>query len=238
MAASGKVKILVVDDDDAIRNVIYIYLRNAGFDVVQAEDGFQALDLMGREDIALIILDIMMPRMDGMTFCQKVRQQYNVPIIMLSAKTEDMDKIQGLTLGADDYVTKPFNPLELVARVNANLRRVGMNDPAGTAQDTAAVKSAYCVRDLEIQPAAHQVFVHGEPVRLTPKEFAILALLARHPGRVYSLEQIYEAVWQEPVMDSENTVMVHIRNLREKIEENPRRPEYLKNVWGVGYKVE
>ena len=123
MASMGKAKILVVDDDDAIRNVIYIYLRNAGFDVVQAEDGFQALDLMGREDIALIILDIMMPRMDGMTFCQKVRQQYNVPIIMLSAKTEDMDKIQGLTLGADDYVTKPFNPLELVARVNANLRR-------------------------------------------------------------------------------------------------------------------
>lgn len=238
MAALGKIKILVVDDDDAIRNVIYIYLRNAGFEVLQAEDGFQALEVMNREDVALIVLDIMMPRMDGLTFCQKIRQQYNVPIIMLSAKTEDMDKIQGLTLGADDYVTKPFNPLELVARVQANLRRVGMNETAEPTPQVAAAATVYTIRDLSLHLDTHQVLLREQPVRLTPKEFAILALLIRHPGRVYSLEQIYEAVWQEPVMDSENTVMVHIRNLREKIEENPRRPEYVKNVWGVGYKVE
>lgn len=230
METGGKAKILVVDDDDAIRNVIYIYLRNAGFDVLQAQDGYGALDIMGREEVALVILDIMMPGMDGLTFCRKIREYCNVPIIMVSARTEDMDKIQGLTLGADDYMTKPFNPMELIARVQANLRRMGMNG-GGQAKEESPSRRVYKVRDLSIYPDTHQVLINDRPVKLTPKEFAILALLTHHPGQVYSLEQIYEAVWQEPIMDSENTVMVHIRNLREKIEENPRRPEYVKNVW-------
>ena len=229
-----KIRILVVDDDDdAIRDVIQIYLRNAGYEVLQAEDGQEALALLTQTPVQLIILDLMMPHMDGISFCLKLREISHTPIIMLSAKTEDMDKIHGLSIGADDYMTKPFNPLELVARVKSQLRRyLDFQQPSGKAQDILELRS------LTLNRTTHQVLLQGQEVRLTPKEFAILELLLEHQGMVFSAERIYTAVWQEPFMESESTVMVHIRNIREKIEKSPRHPEYLKNVWGVGYKID
>lgn len=228
-----KIRILVVDDDDAIRDVIQIYLRNAGYEVLQAEDGQEALALLTQTPVQLIILDLMIPHMDGISFCLKLREMSHTPIIMLSAKTEDMDKIHGLSIGADDYMTKPFNPLELVARVKSQLRRyLDFQQPSGKAQDILELRS------LTLNRTTHQVLLQGQEVRLTPKEFAILELLLEHQGMVFSAERIYTAVWQEPFMESESTVMVHIRNIREKIEKSPRHPEYLKNVWGVGYKID
>ncbi|GAA5347167.1 response regulator transcription factor [Planifilum fimeticola] len=226
--------ILVIDDDAQIRNLIEIYLKNEGFHVLKAGDGLEALDLLSRNEVHLIILDIMMPKMDGIDACLKIREESEVPIIMLSAKTEDLHKIHGLSVGADDYITKPFNPLELVARVKSQLRRYLRYNPSQSRSDQSRIE----IGNLIIETKTHQVFVNGREVKLTPKEFAILELLARHQGMVFSSRKIYEHVWKEPMLGSENTVMVHIRNIREKIEENPRKPIYLKNVWGVGYKIE
>lgn len=228
-------KIMIVDDDADIREIIQIYLRNAGYETIEAEDGQQALDLLAEEDVLLVILDLMMPHMDGNRFCIELRKQSVIPVIMLSARAEDIDKINGLSIGADDYLTKPFNPIELVARVKSQLRRYLQFSSNGEEE-----KERTCVelRDLALDLATHRVTVRGKDVHLTPKEFAILQLLLEHPGKVFSPENIYLSVWGEAYMESEATVMVHIRNVREKIEKDPRKPEYLKNVWGVGYKIE
>ncbi|MFB0844227.1 response regulator [Paenibacillus oleatilyticus] len=223
--------VLVADDDPDIRDIIQIYLRNEGYRVLEAEDGLQALKLAEQEKVDIIILDIMMPQMDGIRACVKIREKSDVPIIMLSAKGEDLDKITGLSTGADDYVVKPFNPLELVARVKACLRRQHM---IGKKTERGRVE----VDDLVVDPARHLVTVRGKKVNLTPIEFAILALLAKNRGQVFSVDAIYEQVWKEGAFHSDNTVMVHIRNLREKIEDIPREPRYIKTVWGVGYKIE
>lgn len=223
--------ILVVDDDSDIRDVIHIYLRNEGYTVVEAEDGIDALEAMNHHSFDLIILDIMMPRMDGIKACMEIRKQSHVPILMLSAKETDMDKITGLTTGADDYIVKPFNPLELLARVKAQLRRQAM---LSQKEHPAVIQ----IRDLIVDKHKHAVMLKGTPIALTPLEFSILELLASHPGQVFSSARIYESVWKEPFGYSDNTVMVHIRNLREKIEKSPKDPHYIKTVWGVGYKIE
>ncbi|MGF7046988.1 DNA-binding response OmpR family regulator [Paenibacillus sp. DS2015] len=223
--------ILVADDDSEIRDVIHVYLRNEGYHVLEAADGQEAINVIQTTSIQLVILDVMMPRMDGITACLKIREISNTPIIMLSAKQEDIDKITGLTTGADDYMIKPFNPLELLARVKAQLRRQSL---IGKEE----FNSLLIIKDLIIDKNKHSVKVNGTDVSLTPLEFAILSLLASRPGQVFSSEQIYESVWKEPYGYSDNTVMVHIRNLREKLEKNPREPLYIKTVWGVGYKID
>lgn len=225
------ITVLVVDDDPNIRDVIHVYLRNEGYHVLEASDGLEALERLRTNAVQLIILDVMMPRMDGLTACLKIREKHTTPIIMLSAKEEDIDKITGLTTGADDYVTKPFNPIELLARVKAQLRRE-------TYARKHSSKSIICINELTIDKIKHSVTMRGSEISLTPLEFSILELLASHPGQVFSANQIYESVWHEPSGYSDNTVMVHIRNLREKIEEFPRKPQYIKTVWGVGYKIE
>ncbi|KAA0796446.1 DNA-binding response regulator [Bacillus sp. JAS102] len=225
--------ILVVDDEKEIRNLITIYLKNEGYKVLQAGDGEEGLHLLEENEVHLVVLDIMMPKIDGIHMCMKVREEKEMPIIMLSAKTQDMDKILGLTTGADDYVTKPFNPLELIARIKSQLRRyMKMNGFAIQNEDELEIG------EMKINISTHKVIVEGEEVKLTPREFSILELLARNPGMVFSAEQIYEKVWNERSFQSDNTVMVHIRKVREKIEENPRKPRYIKTVWGVGYKIE
>ncbi|KGR81180.1 MULTISPECIES: response regulator transcription factor [Lysinibacillus] len=225
--------ILIVDDEKEIRNLISIYLKNEGFHVLEACDGEEGLQLVKMHKVHLIVLDLMMPKVDGIEMCMKVREIAEMPIIMLTAKSQDMDKIVGLTIGADDYVTKPFNPLELIARIKSQLRRYlkmsGINSTNNEEKE---------VGDLRINTATHEVFVNNERVKLTPREFAILELLVSNPGIVMSAEQIYEKVWKEGAFQSENTVMVHIRKIRERIETNPRNPQYIKTVWGVGYKVE
>ncbi|MBE1441607.1 response regulator transcription factor [Paenibacillus sp. OAS669] len=225
------ITVLVVDDDPEIRDVIHVYLRNEGYRVLEAADGLEALDLLKSNLIHLVILDVMMPRMDGIKACIKIRETSTLPIIMLSAKEEDIDKITGLTTGADDYVTKPFNPLELLARVKAQLRRQ-------TFAEKGTNDSLIRIRDLVIDKVKHSVTLKGKEVSLTPLEFTILELLASHPGQVFSADKIHESAWKEPSGYSENTVMVHIRNIREKIEDTPREPRYIKTVWGVGYKME
>ncbi|GMK46992.1 response regulator transcription factor [Paenibacillus glycanilyticus] len=224
--------ILVVDDDTEIRDVIHVYLRNEGHSVLEAGDGLEAIERLSRQKVDLVILDVMMPRMDGIKACMHIREQYSVPIIMLSAKEGDMDKIMGLSTGADDYVTKPFNPMELIARVKAQLRRQNMLASKEAAQDQITID------ELVIDIAKHFVSIRGQVVMLTPLEFAIVSLLASNPGQVFSADTIYESVWKERIGFSDNTVMVHIRNLREKLEINPRKPEYIKTVWGVGYKMD
>ncbi|OKP89408.1 response regulator transcription factor [Paenibacillus sp. P32E] len=223
--------ILVADDDSEIRDVIHVYLRNEGYHVLEAADGQEALNLLQTTSVQLVILDVMMPRMDGITACLKIREITNTPILMLSAKQEDIDKITGLTTGADDYMIKPFNPLELLARVKAQLRRQSL---IGKEE----FNSLIIIKDLIIDKNKHSVKINGTDVSLTPLEFAILTRLASRPGHVFSSEQIYESVWKEPYGYSDNTVMVHIRNLREKLEKNPREPLYIKTVWGVGYKID
>ncbi|WP_081972244.1 response regulator transcription factor [Paenibacillus borealis] len=223
--------ILVADDDSEIRDVIHVYLRNEGYYVLEASDGLEALNAIKTTPIQLVILDVMMPQMDGITACLKIREISNTPIIMLSAKQEDIDKITGLTTGADDYMIKPFNPLELLARVKAQLRRQSLTGKE-------EFNSLLIIKNLIIDKNKHSVKLNGLDISLTPIEFAILTLLATRPGQVFSSEQIYESVWKEPYGYSDNTVMVHIRNLREKIEENPRDPLYIKTVWGVGYKID
>lgn len=227
-------RILVCDDDPAIARAIGIYLRAAGYEALEAHDGPEALDLCARKSVHLVIMDIMMPGMDGLRATEILRETQNIPVIMLSAKSEDVDKIDGLTAGADDYVTKPFNPAELMARVRSQLRRYtalgGMAQPRET--------SVFRTGGLEIDDAAKSVTVDGDPVSLTPREYGILCFLTRHAGQVFSISQIYEAVWKETAYNPENTVAVHIRRIREKIEINPKEPKYLKVVWGIGYKVE
>ncbi|NOW05439.1 response regulator transcription factor [Clostridium beijerinckii] len=228
-----KKSILVVDDEKDIRDVIEIYLINEGFEVITACDGLEALEKLKNEAIDLIILDIMMPKLDGIRTCLKIREEKKMPIIMLSAKSEDSDKILGLNIGADDYVVKPFNPLELVARVKSQIRRTtSFNEPREENDDEI------CIDGLVINTATREVFVDDKFVRLTPREFEILKVLATNIGRVLSTEQIYENVWDEPFFNSDNTVAVHIRNIREKIEINPKEPKYIKLVWGVGYKID
>lgn len=226
--------ILVCDDDKEIVRAIGIYLKNEGYRVLEAYDGIEALDILRKEEIHLIIMDIMMPRMDGMQATVRIREEKNIPIIMLSAKSEDYDKIGGLGAGADDYVTKPFNPMELIARVKSQLRRYttlgSMNQPRN--------EKNFQSGGLILNDDTKEVTVDGTEVRLTPMEYRILALLTANAGRVYTIYQIYDAVWEEPAFNPENTVAVHIRHIREKIEINPKEPRYLKVVWGTGYKIE
>lgn len=230
----GYEKILVVDDEKEIRDLIEIYLKNEGFQIIKASNGREALEVLEEEEVHLIILDIMMPEMDGIKACMKIREEKNMPIIMLSAKVEDMDKIFGLTTGADDYVTKPFNPLELIARVKSQIRRYTKLNNNGATATGEEIE----IDDLVINVSTHQVKVNGEEIKLTPREFDILELLARNRGMVFSMERIYQKVWKEDFFDSPNTVMVHVRKIREKIEKDPRNPQYIKTVWGVGYKIE
>ncbi|MBT2289368.1 response regulator transcription factor [Paenibacillus albidus] len=225
--------ILVVDDDQEIRDVLHVYLRNEGYHVLEAADGVQALDILRQVDIQLIILDVMMPNMDGIAACLQIREQSDIPIIMLSAKEESLDKITGLSTGADDYVTKPFHPVELMARVKAQLRRQKF------LARPEAEHTEIRIGDLVINKNQHSVTVRGVRVSLTPIEFSILALLAVNRGQVFSVNKIHECVWKEQTpFFSDNTVMVHIRNIREKIELTPREPQYIKTMWGVGYKIE
>lgn len=224
--------ILVCDDQKEIVDAIEIYLKNEGYQIFKAYDGLQALEVLERETIHLIIMDVMMPKMDGIRATLKIRETQNIPVIMLSAKSEDTDKIMGLNIGADDYVTKPFNPLELIARVKSQLRRY---TKLGSAQ---AKENVFQSGELIVDDERKEVTVDGEPVRMTPVEYKILLLLTKNAGRVYSIEQIYEQVWNEPAYSPENTVAVHIRRIREKIEINPKEPKYLKVVWGIGYKIE
>ena len=223
--------ILVVDDEKEIRDAIEIYLRGEGYKVIKAEDGLQALDILETNQIHLILLDIMMTKLDGIRTCLKIRESKNIPIIMISAKGEDSDKILGLNVGADDYMTKPFNHLELVARVKSQLRRY--EKPLDIEQ-TGVIS----IRDLVIDTVAKKITVRGEEVKATATEYKILLLLASNLGRVFSIKEIYEKVWEEPFYKSENTVTVHIRRIREKIELNTKEPEYIKVVWGIGYKIE
>ncbi|CAH1218985.1 Transcriptional regulatory protein WalR [Paenibacillus allorhizoplanae] len=230
-----KYQVLVVDDDIDIQEAIEIYLRGEGMEVSKASNGLEALLLLEVKEFHLVILDIMMPKMDGIQATFKIRESCNVPILMLSAKTEDMDKIMGLNVGADDYLTKPFNPLELIARVKSQLRRYTTLGPFGT-EKTA--NEELSVRGLVLNPVTKEVTVDGEEVRMTPTEFKILELLMVNKGRVFSIDDIYEKVWKDPAFNAENTVAVHVRRIREKIEINPKDPKYLKVVWGVGYKME
>jgi DNA-binding response OmpR family regulator len=227
-----KYNVLVADDDEEIRSAIEIYLKNEDIKVYKAKDGIDALMILEEIDIHLILMDIMMPRMDGIKATFKIRENKNIPIIMLSAKSEDTDKILGLNVGADDYITKPFNPMELVARVKSQLRRY-MN--FGNFKSTSNELS---VNGLVLNKESKLVTVDGEEVRLTAIEYRILELLLENKGRVFSIEEIYERVWKEPSYNVENTVAVHIRRIREKIEINPKEPKYLKVVWGIGYKIE
>lgn len=224
--------ILVCDDDREIVNAIEIYLRNEGYQVFKAYDGMEALEIAEKEDIHLILMDIMMPKLDGMQATMKIREEKNIPIIMLSAKSEDYDKITGLNVGADDYITKPFNPLELIARVKSQLRRYV--NLGSMEKKTGVFKTGGLVIDDEQKT----VELDGKTVAVTPIEYGILKLLTEHAGRVFSMDQIYESVWNEPAYNPENTVAVHIRRIREKIEINPKNPKYLKVVWGIGYKIE
>lgn len=226
--------ILVVDDEKEIRNLIGIYLENEGYRVLKAENGLEAIEILGIEEVHLIILDVMMPKMDGIEACMKIRESRNMPIIMLSAKSEDMDKILGLTTGADDYISKPFNPLELIARVKSQIRRYIKLNNSGNVKDEKIIE----IDDLTINVNDHEVMVGDKNVNLTPTEFDILELLAENRGIVFSAEKIYKRIWNEDIYESDNTVMVHIRKIREKIEENTRKPKYIKTVWGVGYKIE
>ena len=225
--------ILVCDDDKEIVEAIEIYLQQEGYHILKAYDGEEALEILKENEVHLLIMDVMMPRLDGIRATLKIREESSIPIIILSAKTEDADKILGLNIGADDYVEKPFNPLELVARVKSQLRRYTQ---LGNAAESSA--SVYTVGGLSINDDLKEVTVDGEVVKLTPIEYNILLLLVKNQGKVFSINQIYESIWNEDAIGADNTVAVHIRHIREKIEINPKEPRYLKVVWGVGYKIE
>ena len=227
--------VLVVEDDKEIREGVEIYLKSQGYEVFQAADGVEGLEVIEKEDIHLAIVDIMMPRMDGISMVVKLREKYDFPVIFLSAKSEEVDKIMGLNMGADDYVTKPFTPMEPLARVNSQLRRYRrFMERLGDKEENSRI---HTIGGLEINEDNVEVTVDGEPVKMTPIEYKILLLLMKNPGRVFSAEEIYERVWNERAINTD-TIMVHVRNIREKIEVNPREPKYLKVVWGVGYKIE
>ena len=227
-------KILVCDDDKEIVEAIAIYLEQEGYGVLKAYDGREAISVMKKEDVDLLIIDVMMPLLDGIHATLKIREFSTAPILVLSAKSEDADKILGLNVGADDYITKPFNPLELIARVKSALRRYQKFGGSLKAEG----QSEYVLRGLRMNDETKEVFVDDEEVKLTPIEYQILLLLMKNPGRVYSTEQIYESIWNEDAFGADNTVAVHIRHIREKIEINPKDPRYLKVVWGIGYKLE
>lgn len=226
--------VLVCDDDREIVEAIEIYLSQEGYKVLKAYDGEEALKVLDREKVDLLIIDVMMPKLDGIRATLKIREKKNMPIIILSAKSEDADKILGLNVGVDDYMTKPFNPLELTARVKSQLRRYTQ---LGSTIDKSN-QAVYAVGGLSIDDEQKEVTVDGEPVRLTPIEYNILLLLVKNQGKVFSIDQIYESIWNEDAIGVDNTVAVHIRHIREKIEINPKEPRYLKVVWGVGYKIE
>ncbi|MBR4994286.1 MAG: response regulator transcription factor [Lachnospiraceae bacterium] len=226
-------KILVCDDDREIVDAIEIYLQQEGFEVVKAYDGLEAIEILKEGDVRLIVLDIMMPRLDGIHTALKIREFSSVPIIFLSAKSEDSDKVLGLNIGADDYITKPFNPLELIARVKSNIRRYTTLGSLNVGKE-----SIFSAGGLVINDETKEVTVDGEVIKLTPIEYNILLLLVKNQGKVFSIEQIYENIWNEEAIGADNTVAVHIRHIREKIEINPKEPRYLKVVWGVGYKIE
>ena len=229
-------RILLVEDDKEIREGIEIFLRSQGYQVLQAADGIQGLEILEKEEVQLAVVDVMMPRMDGITMVVRLREKYDFPVIFLSAKSEEVDKILGLNMGADDYITKPFTPMELLARVNSQLRRyhrfmerLSHNKPENP--------KIHRLGGLEINEETVEVTVDDKPIKLTPIEYRILLLLIQNPGRVFPADEIYERVWNERAVNTD-TVMVHIRNIREKIEVNPREPKYVKVVWGVGYKIE
>ena len=232
----AETSILVVDDEQEIADLVEIYLVSDGYKVFKANNAQEGLEILDKEDIQLCLLDIMMPGMNGLEMCKKIRETNNIPIIMLSAKSTDLDKILGLGTGADDYVVKPFNPLELTARVKSQLRRYTQFNPNSTVRET--VKNEISIRGLTINKDNHKVTVYGEEVKLTPIEFDILYLLASNPGKVFSTDEIFEKVWNEKVYEANNTVMVHIRRLRGKMKEDERQDKIITTVWGVGYKIE
>ncbi len=235
----SKERILIVDDEKEIRDLIDIYLKGENYETLKAENGEEALKILENNDVDLIILDIMMPKVNGIEACLKIREEREMPIIMLSAKSEDMDKILGLNTGADDYLTKPFNPLELVARVKSQLRRYKkFNKITLELESQKQHENILEIDELTVNLETHEVFKDGEEIKLTPTEFDILVLLGENRGKVFSIENIYNSVWKQDFMQSDNTVMVHIRKVREKIEEDPRKPKYIKTVWGVGYKID
>jgi two-component system, OmpR family, response regulator VanR len=228
-------RILIVDDEKEIADLIEIHLANEGFRIFKAIDGTRALKILGEQSVQLVILDIMMPGIDGLELCRRIRQSMNIPIIMLSAKSQDMDKIVGLSTGADDYLAKPFNVIELMARVKSQLRRYLYLNPNIEIQTGA---DRIIAGDLILDKSSHRVFVGDQDIKLTAMEFDVLLLLISHPGRVFSAEEIFKKVWKERYYSSNNTVMVHIRKIREKIEDDPAKPARIKTVWGVGYKVD
>ena len=235
----SKERILIVDDEKEIRDLIDIYLKGEGYDTLKAENGEEALNILEQQNVDLIILDIMMPKVNGIEACLRIREEREMPIIMLSAKSEDMDKILGLNTGADDYLTKPFNPLELVARVKSQLRRYKrFNNILAQVDAQERKENILEIDELSINLETHEVFKEGNEIKLTPTEFDILVLLGGNRGKVFSIENIYNSVWKQDFMQSDNTVMVHIRKVREKIEDDPRKPKYIKTVWGVGYKFD
>ena len=235
MNENESIKVLVVDDEQDIRTLLNIYLKRLGYEVVEAADGVEGLEVIEKEEIHLAIVDVMMPRMDGIQMTVKLREKYDFPVIFLSAKSEEVDKIMGLNMGADDYVTKPFTPLELLARVNSQLRRYRrFMEKLGDKEKT---QNIHVIGGLELDEERVEVRVDGELVKVTPMEYKILLLLMKNPGRVFSADEIYERVWNERAVNTD-TIMVHVRNIREKIEINPKEPKYLKVVWGVGYKIE
>lgn len=227
------VTILMVDDETEILKLMEIYVRNEGYTLLTASHGLEALEILKKFKVDLIILDVMMPKMDGIEACMRIREENNTPIIMLSAKSQEIDKIAGLSIGADDYVTKPFSPLELIARIKSQLRRYKQLN-SSSVRDENEIQ----IDELIMNVASHRVTVAGVEIKLTPREFDLLHMLAINRGLVLSMDKIYTEVWNEPFMESKNTVMVHIRKLREKIEKDPQQPEYIKTVWGIGYKIE
>ena len=227
-------RILVVDDEKEIVNAIEIYLSKEGYEILKAYNGKEALEIIKKQEIHLVILDIMMPEMDGIETAKEIRKQYSMPIIMLSAKSEDYDKILGLNMGADDYVTKPFSPMELIARVNSTIRRYTKLGNIVEKDD----KNIYKTGDLVINDMTKKVSINGRIIKFTPTEYNILCFLTQNKGKVFSIKQIYENVWNEEGYGAENIIAVHIRHIREKIEINPKEPKYLKVIWGIGYKIE
>lgn len=226
-------KILVVDDDKDIRNIIKIYVQSEGYEVIEAENGFQALKLLD-DSFHLILLDIMLPDLDGFSICEKIRRKYDIPVIFISAKSEDIDKLAGFKFGADDYITKPFNPLELIARVNANVKRYIKSENTSIPN-----KDILTIENLSINISAHTVTIDNKNIHLTKTEFGILSYLAQNKGIVLNLEQIYTHVWgEESILNAESTVSVHIKKLREKIEIDIKHPKYIKTVWGIGYRID
>jgi len=226
-------KILIVDDDREIVDLIELYLAGENYEVLKAYNGRECLEILRNNNISLLVLDIMMPELDGLTVCTQVREKSNIPIILVTAKTQPLDRVQGLSIGADDYITKPFHPLELVARIKAQMRRYTEFNPNQNMQNKEII-----IKDLVINVDEHTVEKDDNIISLTPKEFGILLLLAQNRGQVFSSERLFESVWNEDAFEQDNTVMVHIRKLREKLGDDARKPKYIKTVWGVGYKVE